>query len=49
MIVLDTLLTLPGRITSSGESYIEAWLLKIAGFDQPYNGTQDWTETMVST
>ncbi|KAB2046622.1 hypothetical protein ES319_D01G248300v1 [Gossypium barbadense] len=47
-IVLDALLSLPGRITSSGESYIEAWLLKIAGFDQPYNGTQDWTETMES-
>ncbi|XP_022767512.1 putative E3 ubiquitin-protein ligase LIN-1 isoform X2 [Durio zibethinus] len=37
MIVLQALLSLPGRLISSGESYIEAWLLKIAGFDQPYN------------
>ncbi|KAG5543008.1 hypothetical protein RHGRI_015935 [Rhododendron griersonianum] len=34
---LDALLSLSGRLTSSGEPYIEAWLLKIAGFDQPYN------------
>lgn len=33
---LDALLSLSGRLTSSGEPYIEAWLLKIAGFDQPY-------------
>lgn len=37
MMVIDTLLSLSGRLTISGESYIEAWLLKIAGFDQPYN------------
>ncbi|OMO97147.1 hypothetical protein COLO4_14846 [Corchorus olitorius] len=37
MVVLDALLSLTGRLTSSGESYTEAWLLKIAGFDQPYN------------
>ncbi|XP_050363758.1 putative E3 ubiquitin-protein ligase LIN-1 [Argentina anserina] len=36
MMALDALLSLSGRITSSGESYTEAWLLKIAGFDQPY-------------
>ncbi|GMJ08460.1 hypothetical protein HRI_004515200 [Hibiscus trionum] len=48
MMVLDALLSLPGRITSSGESYIESWLLKIAGFDHPYNALvkADWTETM---
>lgn len=34
---LDSLSSLVGRTTSSGESYTEAWLLKIAGFDQPYN------------
>ncbi|KAK6290419.1 hypothetical protein POUND7_001960 [Theobroma cacao] len=37
MIVLDALLSLSGRFTSAGESYIEVWLLKMAGFDQPYN------------
>ncbi|KAL6216259.1 hypothetical protein ACLB2K_009482 [Fragaria x ananassa] len=37
MMALDALLCLTGRITSSGESYTEVWLLKIAGFDQPYN------------
>ena len=37
MIALDALLSLSGRLTSSGKSYIEAWLLKTAGFDQPYN------------
>ncbi|KAF5455763.1 hypothetical protein F2P56_025309 [Juglans regia] len=37
MMAIDTLLSLSGRLTISGESYIEAWLLKIAGFDQPYN------------
>ncbi|KAK8662840.1 hypothetical protein V6N13_024727 [Hibiscus sabdariffa] len=48
MMVLDALLSLPGRITSSGESYIESWLLKIAGFDHPYNALvkADGTETM---
>ncbi|XP_039059934.1 putative E3 ubiquitin-protein ligase LIN-1 [Hibiscus syriacus] len=47
MMVLDALLSLPGRITSSGESYIESWLLKVAGFDHPYNALvkADWTET----
>ncbi|XVE96847.1 hypothetical protein REPUB_Repub02eG0258400 [Reevesia pubescens] len=46
MIVLDALLSLPGRITSSGESYVEAWLLKVAGFDQPYNSLTkaDWLQ-----
>lgn len=37
MMALDALLSLTGHITSSGESYTGAWLLKIAGFDQPYN------------
>ncbi|WRX24164.1 WD40 repeat - like 10 [Theobroma cacao] len=31
MIVLDALLSLSGRFTSAGESYIEVWLLKMAG------------------
>ncbi|XP_022135985.1 putative E3 ubiquitin-protein ligase LIN-1 isoform X2 [Momordica charantia] len=34
---LDALLCLSGRLTSSGKSYTKAWLLKLAGFDQPYN------------
>ncbi|XP_054818085.1 putative E3 ubiquitin-protein ligase LIN-1 isoform X2 [Prosopis cineraria] len=34
---LDALLFLIGHVTSSGKSYTEAWLLKTAGFDQPYN------------
>lgn len=37
MMALDALVSLSGRLTSSGRSYMEAWLLKIAGFDQPYN------------
>ncbi|KAM7259568.1 hypothetical protein ACFE04_015309 [Oxalis oulophora] len=37
MKALDVLLSLSGRRTLSGNSCIEAWLLKIAGFDQPYN------------
>ncbi|XP_038714919.1 putative E3 ubiquitin-protein ligase LIN-1 isoform X2 [Tripterygium wilfordii] len=34
---LDALLSLSGYLTSSGKVYTEAWLLKLAGFDQPYN------------
>ncbi|XP_061337548.1 putative E3 ubiquitin-protein ligase LIN-1 [Gastrolobium bilobum] len=37
MKALDALLFLIGHVTSSGKSYTEAWLLKTAGFDQPYN------------
>lgn len=37
MKALDALLFLIGHVTSSGKSYTEAGLLKIAGFDQPYN------------
>lgn len=37
MLALDALLTLTGRFTSTGRSYTEAWLLKVAGFDIPYN------------
>lgn len=37
MKALEALLSLPGRLTSSGLSYIEAWLLKIAGLDEAYN------------
>lgn len=54
---IDALSSLIGRITSSGDLYTEAWLLKLAGFDKPYNalikaeqlkkhGTE-LTETMV--
>ncbi|XP_065880979.1 putative E3 ubiquitin-protein ligase LIN-1 [Euphorbia lathyris] len=37
MMALDALVSLSGTVTSSGRSYMEARLLKIAGFDQPYN------------
>ncbi|TKY51776.1 putative E3 ubiquitin-protein ligase LIN-1 [Spatholobus suberectus] len=37
MKALDVLLFLIGHVTSSGKSYTEAWLLKIVGFDKPYN------------
>lgn len=37
MMALSAMKSLSGRITISGESYIEAWLLNIAGFDQPCN------------
>lgn len=37
MMALDALISLSGRLTSSGKSYTKAWLLKITGFDQPYN------------
>lgn len=37
MMALDALLSLSGRFTSSGKSYTEAWLLKIAGFEPTYN------------
>lgn len=58
MMALDALSSLIGRMTTSGDSYAEAWLLKMAGFDQPYNALMkaeqlkkhdnDFTETMVS-
>ncbi|KAE9619224.1 putative transcription factor WD40-like family [Lupinus albus] len=41
MKALDFLLFLIGYVTSSGKSYAEAWLLKIAGFDQPYNALME--------
>ncbi|XP_038896990.1 putative E3 ubiquitin-protein ligase LIN-1 [Benincasa hispida] len=34
---VDALLYLSGRLTSSGKCYTKVWLLKLAGFDQPYN------------
>ncbi|XP_048226938.1 putative E3 ubiquitin-protein ligase LIN-1 isoform X2 [Ricinus communis] len=56
MMALDALVSLSGRLTSSGRYYLEAWLLKIAGYDQPYNalmkaeglkkGENDLAETM---
>lgn len=58
MMALDAILSLSGRFTSSGKSYTEAWLLKFAGFDLPYNALMkaeclskpkyDLQETMVS-
>nr|AZL93829.1 U-box/WD40 protein [Ceanothus thyrsiflorus] len=56
VMALDALSSLIGRMTTSGDSYAEAWLLKMAGFDQPYNALKkaeqlkkldnDFTETM---
>ncbi|KAL5139249.1 putative E3 ubiquitin-protein ligase LIN-1 [Glycine soja] len=37
MKAFDALIFLIGHVTLSGKSYTEAWLLKIAGFEQPYN------------
>lgn len=37
LMAIGVLLSISGRLTSSGDSYTEAWLLKRAGFDQPYN------------
>ncbi|KAA8528755.1 hypothetical protein F0562_036110 [Nyssa sinensis] len=37
IMALDALSSLSGRLTTSGKSCTEAWLLKTAGFDQPYN------------
>ncbi|KAL7175142.1 hypothetical protein ACSBR2_028862 [Camellia fascicularis] len=37
IMALDALLSLSGRLTPSGKPCTEAWLLKIAGFDQQYN------------
>lgn len=33
---LDALSSLSGHLSASGKSLTEAWLLKLAGFDQPY-------------
>ena len=37
IIALETLASLSGRLSPSGDPIIEAWLLKIAGVDQLYN------------
>ncbi|KAF8022683.1 hypothetical protein BT93_F0259 [Corymbia citriodora subsp. variegata] len=37
IMALNALLCLSGRLTASGKSCTEAWLLKVAGFDQPFN------------
>lgn len=54
---LDALLSLSGHLTNSGKSFLEARLLKTAGFNQRYNATikeekqrageNDITNTMV--
>lgn len=58
IMAIDALSSLIGRITSTGDSYTESWLLKTAGFDQPYNALMkaeqlkkqdsDLMETMVT-
>lgn len=57
IMALDALSSLSGRLTTSGKSCTEAWLLKTAGFDKPYNALvkaeklksndTELTETMV--
>ena len=57
VMAFDALLSLSGHLTPSGKLYTEAWLLKIAGFDQQYNALMraerpkthenELTETMV--
>ncbi|CAN1314975.1 Putative E3 ubiquitin-protein ligase LIN-1 [Linum perenne] len=57
MTALDEIVCLSGRITSTGSSYMESWLLKMAGFDKPYNNLMkaertkkldnDYAETMI--
>ncbi|KAL8524096.1 hypothetical protein ACS0TY_013891 [Phlomoides rotata] len=37
LLALDTLSSLSGHSTASRKPYMECWLLKIAGFEQPYN------------
>ncbi|KAI3934831.1 hypothetical protein MKW92_053903 [Papaver armeniacum] len=37
VMALDALLSLSGRLSTTGISLTEAWLLKTAGFDQTYN------------
>ncbi|XP_058078129.1 putative E3 ubiquitin-protein ligase LIN-1 [Magnolia sinica] len=37
IIALDALASLSGRLTASGKSLTETWLLKTAGLNQPYN------------
>ncbi|OVA06309.1 WD40 repeat [Macleaya cordata] len=37
LMALDAFESLSGRLSATGKSLTEAWLLKIAGFDQPYN------------
>ncbi|KAJ6920882.1 hypothetical protein NC651_014452 [Populus alba x Populus x berolinensis] len=37
MMALDALVSISARRTSTGGTYMEAWLLKIAGYDRPYN------------
>ncbi|KAG9442581.1 hypothetical protein H6P81_018435 [Aristolochia fimbriata] len=36
-VAVNALISLPGRLTASGKSLTEAWLLKAAGLDQNYN------------
>ncbi|KAK3023796.1 hypothetical protein RJ639_043412 [Escallonia herrerae] len=37
---LDALISVSGRLTASGKPCTEAWLLKVAGFDQRYNSLE---------
>lgn len=59
VVALDALSSLPGHLNTSGKSCLEAWLLKLAGFDQPYKALtkeekpktydRDLAETTVSS
>lgn len=57
IMALNALLYLPGRLNASGKYCTEAWLLKTAGFEQPYSSIiqaekpckteNQWAETVV--
>ncbi|XP_031407386.1 putative E3 ubiquitin-protein ligase LIN-1 isoform X2 [Punica granatum] len=47
IMAIKALLHLSGRLTASGNHCTEAWLLKVAGFEQPYNAlvrAEKWIE-----
>lgn len=45
VMALGTLSSLSGHFSGSRKTYMECWLLKIAGFDQPYNAMMRGEET----
>ncbi|XP_057794846.1 putative E3 ubiquitin-protein ligase LIN-1 isoform X2 [Salvia miltiorrhiza] len=45
VMALGTLSSLSGHFAGSKKTYMECWLLKIAGFDQPYNAMMRGEET----
>ena len=45
VMALGTLSSLSGHFGGSRKAYMECWLLKVAGFDQPYNAMMRGEET----